>query len=116
MNKKEKEAKAFSIWLMKIFYDETKLEDINSEEWRENADFFSSWGRALYDKKYTPKQAAPVLVKAFWMLKSNLFRQVKDMFSKLSSEQRLDVMRSYCKHCGIYDANIIQGCQCSNDE
>ena len=42
----------------------------------------------------------------------SILLKTKDMFSKLTDEQRMEVMGDYCKHCGRHDNN----CQCFNDD
>ena len=44
--------------------------------------------------------------------KKSILLKTKDMFSKLTDEQRIEVMGDYCKHCGSHDNT----CQCFNDD
>jgi len=41
-----------------------------------------------------------------------LLLQVRELFSKLTDDERIDIMSDYCKHCGCNDT----GCQCWNDD
>jgi hypothetical protein len=41
--------------------------------------------------------------------------QVKDVFSKLSEHERLEIMNDYCKYCGAHNPKF-SWCQCMNDE
>lgn len=41
-----------------------------------------------------------------------LLNNVKEMFSKLTDEERMEVISDYCKYCGCND----NGCQCWNDD
>ena len=41
-----------------------------------------------------------------------LLLQVKELFAKLTDDERLEVMGDYCKYCGCDDS----GCQCWNDD
>lgn len=40
-----------------------------------------------------------------------VLNNVKEMFSKLTDEERMEVISDYCKHCGCND----NGCVCWND-
>ena len=37
---------------------------------------------------------------------------IKELFAKLTNDERMEVMGDYCKHCGRDDS----GCQCWNDD
>ena len=41
-----------------------------------------------------------------------LLLQVKELFAKLTDDERMEVMSDYCKYCGCDDS----GCQCWNDD
>lgn len=42
----------------------------------------------------------------------SLLLQAKELFAKLTDDERMEVMGDYCKHCGCNDS----GCQCWNDD
>jgi hypothetical protein len=42
----------------------------------------------------------------------SILLKTKEMFSKLTDEQRMEVMGDYCKYCGRHDNT----CQCWNDK
>ena len=41
-----------------------------------------------------------------------LLLQVKELFAKLTDDERMEVMSDYCKYCGCDDSC----CQCWNDD
>jgi hypothetical protein len=41
-----------------------------------------------------------------------LLLQVKELFVKLTNDERMEVMSDYCTYCGCDDS----GCQCWNDD
>lgn len=41
---------------------------------------------------------------------------MKQYLKNLTSDERLNLLDGYCKHCGNYDADTLMGCQCWNDE
>lgn len=46
------------------------------------------------------------------MIASQQVADAKAAMAKLTSDERMEVMGAYCKHCGSTDP----GCQCWNDE
>ena len=41
-----------------------------------------------------------------------LVEALKEIFSHITEEERLEVMQDYCKYCGTDDSD----CQCMNDD
>ncbi|BAG41486.1 hypothetical protein [Ralstonia phage phiRSL1] len=41
---------------------------------------------------------------------------VREALRAMTEEERTEVYRDYCYHCGTYQADHIRGCQCWNDE
>ena len=46
----------------------------------------------------------------------NVTDNVTDVISKLTDEERLDIMRSFCNGCGRVMLSSLDHCHCWNDE
>ena len=69
---------------------------------------YIKWGEGWYNEPY-PSQLEFIKINQYKEINNYDFLELKDTFSNLTNEQRLEIMNDYCKYCG---SNATYCCEC----